>query len=107
MFEQLNFRVNYNDADYSTLVFPKDDKAVLRKLGETVAEIAARPVMKERVDLWKRHNALEATRPVILCDPENGWNEIIPGIRHPVHKQRGPLLGGLSEKARFLGKRDG
>ncbi len=78
MFEQLNFRVNYNDADYSTLVFPKDDKAVLRKLGETVAEIAARPVMKERVDLWKRHNALEATRPVILCDPENGWNEIIP-----------------------------
>jgi len=22
-------------------------------------------------------NALEATRPVIFCDPENGWNEII------------------------------
>lgn len=27
--------------------------------------------------LWRRHNALERTRPVILCDPENGWNEII------------------------------
>lgn len=33
--------------------------------------------MAERRDLWYRHNALEATRPLILCDPENGWNEII------------------------------
>ena len=23
------------------------------------------------------HNRLEKTRPIILCDPENGWNEII------------------------------
>jgi hypothetical protein len=32
----------------------------------------------EKRDLWYRHNALEATRPVIFCDPENGWNEIFP-----------------------------
>ncbi|GAJ24248.1 unnamed protein product, partial [marine sediment metagenome] len=31
----------------------------------------------EKRDLWFRHNALEATRPLIFCDPENGWNEII------------------------------
>ena len=24
-----------------------------------------------------QHNALEPTRPLIFCDPENGWNEII------------------------------
>ncbi len=78
MFEQLNFRVNYNDADYSDLAFPADDRLVLKGLAAQVAEIAARPIMEERKGLWKRHNALESTRPVILCDPENGWNEIIP-----------------------------
>ncbi|MGA2548204.1 MAG: hypothetical protein ABSF43_16780 [Rectinemataceae bacterium] len=79
MFEQLNFRVNYNSADYSNLVFPERDKALLRGLGRQVAEIAARPIMDERRKLWTRHNNLERTRPVFLCDPENGWNEIIPG----------------------------
>ncbi len=78
MFEQLNFRVNYNNADYSDLRFPAADRAVLHDLGREVAEIAALPVMAERRELWKRHNALEQTRPILLCDPENGWNEIIP-----------------------------
>ena len=27
--------------------------------------------------MWTRLNRLEKTRPVIFCDPENGWNEII------------------------------
>ena len=27
--------------------------------------------------MWYEHNALKPTRPVIFCDPENGWNEII------------------------------
>ncbi len=31
----------------------------------------------EKRKLWLRHNALQPTRPVIFCDPENGWNEII------------------------------
>ena len=33
-------------------------------------------------------NDLEATRPVVLCDPENGWNEIITPASSSV---RGPL----------------
>lgn len=56
----------------------RKDREALRKLAAEVAEIASRPQQKEKRDLWFRHNDLEATRPVILCDPENGWNEIIP-----------------------------
>lgn len=58
-------------------VTPKD-RSVLRLLAARVAELAARPVEVEKRDLWYRHNALQATRPVIFCDPENGWNEIFP-----------------------------
>jgi hypothetical protein len=57
------------------------DREVLRRLGGRLAELAARPIEVEKRDLWYRHNALEPTRPVIFCDPENGWNEIIPPAR--------------------------
>lgn len=77
MFEHLNFRVNHHHADYSDAVFPKEDQRILRDLGKQVAKIAARPIMKEKQKLWMKHNSLEGTRPVILADPENGWNEII------------------------------
>ncbi len=59
------------------LFISKEDRIVLKKLAEKVAEIAASQEMKETRLLWKRHNMLEKTRPVIFCDPENGWNEII------------------------------
>lgn len=50
----------------------------MRALAARVAELAARPVEKEKENLWRDHNALKPTRPLIFCDPENGWNEIIP-----------------------------
>jgi len=53
------------------------DKDVLRTLAERVAEISACPRMQETRELWKRLNSLEKTRPLVFCDPENGWNEII------------------------------
>ena len=53
------------------------DRVVLRALAERVVIIAETPEMNEGRDLWRRHNSLEKTRPVIFCDPENGWNEII------------------------------
>jgi hypothetical protein len=58
-------------------VVSQSDRAVLRSLAGRVADLAARTVEDQKRDLWYRHNALEPTRPVILCDPENGWNEII------------------------------
>ena len=54
------------------------DRQTLRFLAAEVAELAARPIEDEKRDLWYRHNALEPTRPLIFCDPENGWNEIFP-----------------------------
>jgi hypothetical protein len=46
-----------------------------------VAELAARPVEQDKRALWYRHNALQPTRPLVFCDPENGWGEIIPAGR--------------------------
>lgn len=53
------------------------DKKILRNLAEKVLEIADRPEQKEKRDLWHKHNSIGATRPLIICDPENGWNEVI------------------------------
>lgn len=58
--------------------FSTHDQEVLRRLAGEAATLAARPIEAEKRDLWQRHNALEATRPLIFCDPENSWNEIIP-----------------------------
>ena len=33
----------------------------------------------EKIKLWKDHNSLRTTQPIIFCDPENGWNDIITG----------------------------
>jgi len=55
----------------------KKDREILRNLACHVAELVARPIETEKRELWYQHNALEPTRPLIFCDPENGWNEII------------------------------
>src|ERR1035437_87515 len=60
------------------LVFSEEEKQVLRKLAGEVSELAARPIESEKQVLWTKHNDLEEVRPLIFCDPENGWNEIIP-----------------------------
>jgi hypothetical protein len=46
-------------------------------LGMRKAELAAAPAQRDKRDLWQRHNDLFETRPLIFCDPENGWDEII------------------------------
>lgn len=43
-----------------------------------IAEIASRPEQHTKRELWRDHNDLKPTRPLIFCDPENGWHEIIP-----------------------------
>lgn len=59
------------------LVIDRSDRQILRRLAGRVAEIASLPIQDKKRDLWYKHNALESTRPVIFCDPDNGWNEII------------------------------
>jgi len=53
------------------------DRAVLGGLAGRVRRLADRPREREKRDLWYGHNALRERYPVILCDPENGWNEIV------------------------------
>ena len=53
------------------------ERSVLRELAARVGELSSRPVEDEKKTLWTRHNDLESTRPVVFCDPENGWNEIV------------------------------
>lgn len=60
------------------LIIDPDEGEILRCLAGRVAEISQQPQQAEKRELWRRHNRLEATRPVIFCDPENSWNEIIP-----------------------------
>ncbi len=60
------------------LTIAPQDRTILRQLAAATAELAARPLEQQKRDLWRRHNALEPTRPVIFCDPENGWHEIFP-----------------------------
>jgi len=55
----------------------REDRHVLQELAERVARIADSPRMKDIRLLWQKHNTLEKTKPVVFCDPENGWNEII------------------------------
>jgi hypothetical protein len=63
------------------LSFSDADRQILRRLAGEVASLAARPIEEEKRELWRRHNALEPTRPVIFCAPENAWNEVFPPDR--------------------------
>ncbi|MCX7730019.1 MAG: hypothetical protein N2205_02205 [Candidatus Caldatribacterium sp.] len=55
-----------------------EEREILWSLACRVWELSELPEQREKRELWYRHNALEETRPVVFCDPENGWNEIIP-----------------------------
>jgi hypothetical protein len=67
------------------LVMSPADRQVLRRLAERVASIAASLRMQEVRALWTQLNTLQPTRPVVFCDPENGWNEIITEAQMECH----------------------
>lgn len=53
-----------------------DDKAILRELAKRYRDICAHPVQKDRRDLWRKHNSLMRTRPLIYVRSGEAWNEI-------------------------------
>ncbi|MEA3335716.1 MAG: hypothetical protein U9R25_07370 [Chloroflexota bacterium] len=61
----------------SDFQFTRKDQQILRELAGQIAALAAQPVEQTKRDLWIRHNRLDRTRPLILCDPELAWQEII------------------------------
>lgn len=77
MFDQSAVALSTGLWDLTTLGINKNDRKILRELASKAAELAARPIEEEKKKLWYKHNDLEAVRPLIFCDPENGWNEII------------------------------
>ena len=91
----------------AVLAFSSAKRATLRRLAAEVAELATRPIEAEKRGLWYRHNTLAATRPVIFCDPENGWNEIIRPEDLACHGPLARLLGDAPAQGDLLGHRDG
>ena len=77
MSESPNLILSTSLVPESDFAFAFAERQVLRDLAGQVAELAARPIEAEKRTLWTRHNALKPTRPVVFCDPENSWNEII------------------------------
>ena len=67
----------YNSGLKEDAPIEERDREILRSLAEKVSEIAEEPEQKTKKDLWYRHNSLEPVRPLIICDAENGWNEVI------------------------------
>jgi len=51
------------------------DVQIIRELAHRYAEVAAKPIQDERRDLWRRHNSLQRTRPLVYCRWFATWNE--------------------------------
>jgi len=51
------------------------DVAILRELAKRYAEVCRKPVYDERRELWRRHNALQRTRPLIYVRWFAAWHE--------------------------------
>lgn len=56
----------------------KKDFVIVRDLAKTIKEISITSENIEKIKLWKKHNSLKKTRPLILCFPENAFEELIP-----------------------------
>jgi hypothetical protein len=59
------------------LTINRKEKETLRELAMKIAEISSHPREKEKADAWKDLNMLQPKCPMVFCDPENGWKEII------------------------------
>ncbi len=58
-------------------MIPPKDREILRELGCRTAEIAALPVQKEKIKLWKALNGLKPVRPMVMID-QIPWHELEP-----------------------------
>jgi hypothetical protein len=60
------------------MAFDQHDREILRALAGRVAEIGHDPYQAQRREMWKLHNGLRKTKPMVLCFPEGAWGEIMP-----------------------------
>jgi hypothetical protein len=78
IFDLLTGEEGTTTSAFTDSVISQKDRTVLRTLAARMVELASRPVEKEKMALWYAHNDLTQVRPLVFCDPEGGWNEIIP-----------------------------
>lgn len=57
------------------IVLKDSEKAVLRKLGEEIAQISSLSIHKQKAELWTNLNDLKAKRPMVWIN-EIPWNEM-------------------------------
>ena len=67
----------FNSGVFGKIIISRKDKDILRRLADKVTGLSIRPIEEEKRKLWHEHNSLKPRRPLVFCDPENGWNEII------------------------------
>jgi hypothetical protein len=60
---------------------PSGDVAIFQELAYRYREIASQPVINERRDLWRRHNSLRRTRPLIYVRAF-AWQEMAESRLH-------------------------
>lgn len=68
---------NYCSGKPNEIYVSNNDNKKLRKLARKVLIISNLEEQEKKRDLWYKHNSLQTNYPLILTDPENGWNEII------------------------------
>ena len=78
IFDLLTGEENTTTARLGDIAISEMDRKILRELASRVAELASHPIEEEKKELWYTHNDLKTTRPLVHCDPEGGWSEIIP-----------------------------
>ena len=68
---------NYCSGLKDKVFIDKKDIDILRGLANKIIKLSERRPETDKRILWYEHNDLKTKYPVILCDPVNGWNEII------------------------------
>jgi hypothetical protein len=66
---------NAGPVEYHGGMVSKQDKEIVRDLASRVAEIAALPAQDEKRALWRKLNALQPDRPMVMID-QVCWNEM-------------------------------
>ena len=59
------------------LMITLEERNILQELAKQVAAIAAKETQLIKKEKWRNINHLKSKSPVVLANPENGWNEII------------------------------
>jgi len=77
IFDLLSGEEGTTTTSYVDMVITEKDRKILRALAARMAELASHPTEEEKKKLWCEHNDLQPTRPLVFCDPEGGWSEII------------------------------